>query len=117
MHLSHHAAERLNQRGISRRLVDFALRHGRVDGDKHVLDRNESRRIIATLEEELRLAKRAMDKGGITVVAAGDTLITAYKLCFRVNSGLSFPGNNGASYRGNNGASFRGNNGGRRHAA
>ena len=93
MHISHHATQRLNQRGISRRLVDFALRHGRVEGDKHVLDRNESRRIIATLEEELRLAKRAMDKGGIAVVEGGDTLITAYNL------------------------SSRGNNGGRRHAA
>ena len=32
MHLSHHAEQRLNQRGIPRRLVDFALRHGRVEG-------------------------------------------------------------------------------------
>jgi hypothetical protein len=85
MHLSHHAEQRLNQRGIPRRLVDFALRHGRVDGSKYVVDRNESRRIIAVLEEELRLAKRVMDKGGITVVEGGDTLITAYNLRFRGN--------------------------------
>ena len=43
--------------------------------------------------EQLRLAKRVMDEGGITVVAGGDTLITADDW------------------------SFRGNNGGRRHAA
>ena len=80
MHISHHAAQRMRQRGIPQRLVDFALRHGRIEGNKRVLDRNESRRLIDDLEEELRLAKRVMDKGGITVVDGGDTLITAYNL-------------------------------------
>jgi len=80
MQISHHAEQRLSQRGISRRLVDFALRHGRIEGNKRVLDRNESRRIIDQLNEELRLAKRVMDKGGITIVDGGDTLITAYNL-------------------------------------
>ena len=83
MHITHHAAQRMSQRGIPRRLVDFALRHGRVEGDKRVLDRNESRRLIDSLTEELRLAKRVMDKGGITVVEGGDTLITAYNLATR----------------------------------
>jgi hypothetical protein len=77
----------MNQRGISRRLVDFALRHGRIEGDKRVLDRNESRRLIEVLTEELRLAKRVMDKGGITVVEGGDTLITAYNLTTPVRAG------------------------------
>jgi hypothetical protein len=80
MHISQHADQRMNQRGISRRLVDFTLRHGRVDGDKHILDRNESRRLIDALEEELRLAKRVLDKGGVTVVEGDDTLITAYNV-------------------------------------
>jgi len=80
MHISQHAQQRMNQRGISRRLVDFTLRHGRVEGDKHVLDRDESRRLIDALTEELRLAKRVLDKGGVTVVEGGDTLVTAYNL-------------------------------------
>ena len=86
MNISHHAAQRMNQRGIPRRLVDFALRHGRIEGDKRVLDRNESRRLIEDLEEELRLAKRVMDKGGITVVDQCDTLITAYNLATRARA-------------------------------
>lgn len=80
MHISHHAGVRMNQRGISRRLIEFALRHGRVVGDRHVVDRNESRRIIEALEEELRLAKRVLDKGGIAVVDGGDTVVTAYNV-------------------------------------
>jgi len=78
MHLSHHAGQRMNQRGISRRLVEFTLRHGRVEGDKHVLDRQTSRRLIEELHEELRLAKQVLDKGGVTVVEGEDTVITAY---------------------------------------
>jgi hypothetical protein len=54
--------------------------HGRIEGNKHVLDRNESRKLIAALTEELRLAKRALDKGGVTVVEGDDTVITTYNL-------------------------------------
>jgi RNA binding exosome subunit len=68
----------MNQRGISRRLVDFTLRHGRVEGDKYVLDRSASRRLIDELTEELRLAKQVLDKGGVTVVEGDDTVITTY---------------------------------------
>ena len=91
MHISHHAAQRMSQRGISRRLVDFALRYGRIDGNKHVLDRNESRRLIEALTEELRLAKRVMDKGGITVVEGGDTLVTTYNLSTHARPTLRAP--------------------------
>ncbi len=80
MHISQHAGQRMNQRGISRRLIDFTLRHGRIEGDKHVLDRNESRRLIDSLTEELRLAKRILDKGGLTVVEGDGTVITTYNV-------------------------------------
>jgi hypothetical protein len=81
MHISHHADQRMNQRGISRRLVEFTLSHGRVEGDKHVLDRKESRRLIESLTEQLRLAKRIMDKGGVVVVEGeSDTVVTTYNV-------------------------------------
>jgi hypothetical protein len=51
MHVSYHAAQRMNQRGISRRLMEFTLHHGRIEGNKRVLDRKESRRIIDALTE------------------------------------------------------------------
>lgn len=78
MHITQHADQRMNQRGISRRLVEFTLRHGRIDGDKHVLDRQTSRRLIEALTEELRLAKQVLDKGGVTVVEDADAIITTY---------------------------------------
>ena len=78
MHITHHAGQRMNQRGISLRILDFTLRHGRIDGDKRIIDRNESRRIIEQLNEELRVAKQILDKGGVTVVESGDTIVTTY---------------------------------------
>jgi len=80
MQFTHHAGQRMNQRGISRRLIEFAMRYGRVDGDKHVLDRKESLRLIEELNEELRLAKQVLDKGGVTVVDHENTVITTYNL-------------------------------------
>ena len=42
MRISHHAEQRTNQRGTSRRMMDFTLRHGRIEGPKRMLDRKES---------------------------------------------------------------------------
>jgi hypothetical protein len=83
MHLTLHAGQRMNQRGISRRLVDFTLRHGRLDGNKTVLDRRESLALIDALNEELRLAKQIADKGGVAVVDGRGAVITTYNLYTR----------------------------------
>jgi hypothetical protein len=80
MTISRHAGQRMNQRGIPRRLVDFTLRHRRIEGDKHVLDRREAQRVIAELREQLRLALQVMDKGGVTVVEADGTIVTTYNV-------------------------------------
>ena len=80
MQFTLHADRRMNQRGISRRLIEFAMRYGRIDGDKRVLDRKESLRLIEELNEKLRLAKQILDKGGIAVVDEDNSVITAYSL-------------------------------------
>jgi hypothetical protein len=78
MTITRHADQRMNQRGIPRNLVELALRHGRIEGNRHVLDRQESRRLINSLQDELRLAKRVMDKGGITVVEMEGAVVTTF---------------------------------------
>jgi hypothetical protein len=78
MTLTRHADQRMNQRGIPRNLMELALRHGRIEGDRHVLDRRESRRLIESLQGELRLAKRVLDKGGVTVVEVEGMVITTF---------------------------------------
>ena len=78
MRLTRHSLHRMSQRGIPQRLVAFALQHGRVEGDRHVLDRREARRVVETLQAELRLAMHVLDKGGITVVEDHGGVVTTW---------------------------------------
>lgn len=73
-----HARHRMAQRGIPQRLVEFALQHGRIEGDRHVLDRREVKRLVESLQAELRVAMHVLDKGGITVVEDHDKVITTW---------------------------------------
>jgi hypothetical protein len=68
----------MSQRGIPQRLVAFALRHGRIEGDRHVLDRRETRRVVQALREELRIAMQVLDKGGVTVVEDHGAVVTTW---------------------------------------
>jgi hypothetical protein len=78
MRLTHHSRQRMSQRGIPQRLVSFALHHGRIEGDRHILDRRETIRIVESLQADLRLAMHVLDKGGITVVEDGGGIITTW---------------------------------------
>lgn len=73
-----HARHRMSRRGIPQRLVKFALQHGRIEGDRHVLDRREVRRLVESLQDELRIAMHVLDKGGITVVEDHGAVITTW---------------------------------------
>jgi hypothetical protein len=78
MRHSGHVGSRMNQRGIGQAMVDLALTHGRCEQDKYVLDRREVDRRLDELNRERGLLLKVRDKGGVVVVADGDTLITAY---------------------------------------
>lgn len=78
MRLTHHSRHRMSQRGIPQRLVDFTLRHGRLEGDRHILDRREVRRLVEALQSELRLAMHVLDKGGVTVVEDNGAVVTTW---------------------------------------
>jgi copper(I)-binding protein len=73
-----HAAVRKSQRGISSTMVDYVLINGIDDKDKVVLGRKEILDILEKIEDEKRLLMKMLDKGGIVVVAEGETVITAY---------------------------------------
>jgi hypothetical protein len=73
-----HARHRMARRGIPQRLVEFTLHHGRIEGDRHILDRREIRRVVETLQAELRIAMHVLDKGGVTVVEDHGTVITTW---------------------------------------
>jgi hypothetical protein len=84
MHITEHARHRMAERGIPKRLVAFARRHGRWEGDRCVLDRKETQQLLDELADEMRLAKKVLDKGGVVVVEAGDSVITTFNVDQRV---------------------------------
>lgn len=80
MNMTGHVKQRMAERGIPKRLLEFALKHGRVEGDRCVLDRKETQQLLSQLSEETRLAKKVLDKGGIVVVESGEALITTFNV-------------------------------------
>lgn len=73
-----HVQQRMSQRGINRDMIDLALDHGSVEQDKFILGQKEASALLTDLERKVRMLKKIVDKGGIVVVAEGQSLITAY---------------------------------------
>ena len=78
MQLSRHIDQRMNQRGITKEMVELTLEYGEIDNDRWVLNRKGVEAIIESLEKQLRTARKLRDKGGIIVVAEDNTLVTTY---------------------------------------
>lgn len=82
MNKTQHIETRMNQRGIKKEMIDLALDYGEIDGDRYTLTRKECQNRIAELRQQQKMLEHAHKKGGIIVVMADDTVITA----FRANS-------------------------------
>ena len=80
MKYTHHARVRMSQRGIPDRLIAITQKYGRMEGDRRVLDRQTIREILAYLAEERALLMKVMDKGGLALATADETVITAFNL-------------------------------------
>ena len=79
MHTTTHIDARMNQRGIRKELVSLALDLGRIEGDRYVLDTKTIRAEMSELRRKLKFLDDAERKGGVVVVAAGDSLVTTYR--------------------------------------
>jgi len=83
MRMTKHFERRMAQRGITRDLADLALEIGDVNGDRYILGRREVDAELQRLDELRRLLVKARDKGGVVVVAQGDSLVTTYRCAGR----------------------------------
>lgn len=81
--MTFHLDRRMNQRGITRDLLDFTLAHGTWEGDRCILGKKALKALLEEYDELRRLAVRAMDKGGMVVIEAGGREITAYPITSR----------------------------------
>lgn len=74
MHKTKHIQQRMSQRGISQEMVDLVLNYGVSEGDKVILNRKASARLM----EAARVLAKILDKGGLVVVTSGDAQLTTY---------------------------------------
>lgn len=79
MQISTHCDARMNQRGIKKDLIDLTLDLGDVDGDRYVLTSKIIDMEISDLQRRMHLLDEARRKGGVTVVASGNTVVTTYR--------------------------------------
>jgi len=70
----------MNQRGINAVLVDLVCEYGMEDGDRLILDRKNTTRLLEEIGRVTKRLERIRSKGGIVVVEANDAQITTYAL-------------------------------------
>ena len=70
----------MSQRGLPKRLLDLVLEFGRDSGDKLILNKKATQRVIDEIDKMRKELLRVMDKGGVTVVLDNKSLITAYNI-------------------------------------
>jgi len=57
MRATRHMRQRMSQRGIRQKLVDFVLKYGRQEQDRFVLDRNAALELLEATKMEERLLR------------------------------------------------------------
>lgn len=78
MNLTKHCQNRMSERGITLEMVDCALQHGVIQGDRYVVGRREARLRLSELDRERRALTKILGKGGVAVVIDSGALITTY---------------------------------------
>jgi hypothetical protein len=73
-----HIRQRMSQRGVSQEMVNLVIEYGETKQDKHVLGRREALHRLEIINQEARVLKKIVDKGGVVVVVEGNALITTY---------------------------------------
>lgn len=80
LNLTLHLDRRMNQRAVTRMMLDLALQHGEILGDRCVLSRKAIEARMRDLEKEMSQLRDLHHKGGIVVVVEGDTILSTWRL-------------------------------------
>jgi hypothetical protein len=70
----------MSQRGLPKKIIDLVLEFGKDKGDKLILNRKETQKLIDEVDNFKRDLLKVMDKGGVTVVLDNEFLVTTYNL-------------------------------------
>ena len=75
-----HCLARMSQRGLPKRLIDIVIEYGNSNGDKLILNKKTTQKMIDEIDNIRKDLLKVMDKGGVTVVIDNELLITTYNL-------------------------------------
>ena len=70
MRITNHAGQRMNQRGITKEMIELTIQYGETQGEETILSRDTAVRLVAEFQRQMKIVKKLLDKGGLTVVTA-----------------------------------------------
>ena len=76
-----HGMKRMNQRGITKEMIDLTIEYGQYHKDKIILKSRDIKKLIKRVTKELKAKlMKLLDKGGLVVVLSDDcAVITVYR--------------------------------------
>ena len=74
-----HALDRMNQRGITKDMIELALDYGKFMKDKVVLGKKEIKKLIKKYPNLKSKLLKLFDSKGLVVVFENNYIITVYK--------------------------------------
>lgn len=83
--LTLHAHQRMNARGISKKMIELVIEYGQIKGEKYFLNRAQIKSDLKRIDEQQLSLQRLrgnmiklLDKGGVTVVSDNGKILTLY---------------------------------------
>jgi len=75
-----HGRARMNQRGITKEMIELTIEYGQYHKDKIILKSRDIKKLITKVSQDIRRKlMKILDKGGLVVILSDDcTLITVY---------------------------------------
>jgi len=75
---TNHLVSRMNQRGITGKLLNLVSEFGKQKQDKIILDKKSTLKIIEEIDRIRKDLLKILDKGGVVLVVEDNVMITTY---------------------------------------
>jgi len=79
MHETLHLNQRARQRGITNKMIELTLEFGSRKADKICLGIRRIKKLLQTHKDLKTDLLKILDKGGLIVVFANESIVTAYR--------------------------------------
>jgi len=80
MKFTKHGIQRMNQRGITKEMIELTVEYGKYINDKIILKSRDIKKLLTKVSKEVKAKlMKILDKGGLVVVMSDDwAVITVY---------------------------------------